>query len=311
MSLIRIADNNAVIQSEFGAELLNDFFAFLDVSEKTMSTYRRALKQVFGYFTANNISRPCHDDILSFKKSLESKGRKPSTIALYLAATRRFFAWTEQRGIYTNVANGVKAPRQERGHKRDFFGAKQLKGILSGMSRQTLKDKRDFAIMTVLSCCGLRTIEISRADIQDIRNVGGETLLYICGKGRKYKTEFVKLPCQVLDAINDYLKMRGDTDATEPLFAGTGNRNKGRLTTRTISAIAKTAMRQSGYNSRRLSAHSLRHSAVTLALMGGMSLQDVQAFARHANIATTTVYAHDVSRLKSMCENTIANAIFA
>ena len=119
------------------------------------------------------------------------------------------------------------------------------------------------------------------------------------------------MPCQVLDAITDYLKMRGNADETEPLFVGTGNRNKGRLTTRTISAIAKTAMRQSGYNSRRLSAHSLRHSSVTLALLGGMSLQDVQAFARHANIATTTVYAHDVSRLKSMCENTIANAIFA
>ena len=42
-----------------------------------------------------------------------------------------------------------------------------------------------------------------------------------------------------------------------------------------------------------------------------LGLQIVQAFARHANIATTTVYDHDVSRLKSMCENTIANAIFA
>ena len=147
MSLIRIADNNAVIQSEFGANLLNDFFAFLDVSEKTMSTYRRALKQVFGYFTVNGISRPSHDDILSFKKALESKGRKPSTIALYLAATRRFFAWTEQRGIYTNVANGVKAPRQDKGHKKDFFSATQLKGILSGMSHNTLQNKRDYAIM--------------------------------------------------------------------------------------------------------------------------------------------------------------------
>ena len=312
MTAIRITDSKAIAVQEFGANLLSDFFAFLDTSEKTQATYQRALKQVFGYFAKNGINKPVHDDILNFKKSLEAAGRKPSTIALYLSACRRFLSWTEQRGIYPNVATGVKAPRQERGHKRDFFGATQLKGILSGMARKTLRDKRDFAIMALMSVGGLRTIEVSRANIEDIRNIGGEMILYVCGKGRKERTEFVKLPEPVLDAINDYLKERGYVaDETAPLFVGTGNRNKGRLSTRTISGIAKTAMRKAGYNSRRLSAHSLRHSAVTLALLGGMSLQDTQAFARHANIATTTVYAHDVSRLKSMCEATIANAIFA
>lgn len=311
MKAIRIADNKAVASQQFGAYLLNDFFAFLDVSEKTQATYQRALKQVFGYFAMNGINKPVHDDILNFKKSLEAAGRKPSTIALYLAACRRFFSWCEQRGICQNVATGVKAPKQERGHKRDFFGATQLKDILSGMSRKTLRDKRDYAIMALMTVGGLRTIEVSRANLEDIRNVGGSMILYVCGKGRKERTEFVKLPEPVLAAINDYLALRNTTDETAPLFVGTGNRNKGRLSTRTISGIAKQAMRAAGYNSRRLSAHSLRHSAVTLCLLGGMSLQDTQAFARHANIATTTVYAHDVSRLQSMCETTIANAVFA
>ncbi|MBQ3456960.1 MAG: tyrosine-type recombinase/integrase, partial [Synergistaceae bacterium] len=59
-----------------------------------------------------------------------------------------------------------------------------------------------------------------------------------------------------------------------------------------------------------LTAHSLRHSAITIALMGGMSLQDTQSFARHQNLSTTLIYAHDVNRLKSMCEATISTAIF-
>ena len=74
--------------------------------------------------------------------------------------------------------------------------------------------------------------------------------------------------------------------------------------------IAKTAMRQAGYNSSRLSAHSLRHSAVTLSLLGGQSLAEVQAFARHSNIQTTQVYSHAVERIRSMCESTVCNAIF-
>ena len=312
MTAIRIADSKAAAVQEFGANLLSDFFAFLDVSEKTQATYQRALKQVFGYFAKNGINKPVHDDILNFKKSLEAAGKKPSTIALYLAACRRFFSWTEQRGICPNVATGVKAPKQECGHKRDFFGASQLKDILSAMPRTTLREKRDYAVMALMSVGGLRTVEVSRANIEDIRNVGGEMILFVCGKGRKERTEFVKLPQAVLEAINDYLALRGHAQDTAPLFAGIGNRNKnGRMTTRTISQIAKTAMRKCGFNSRRLTAHSLRHSAVTIALMGGMSLQDTQAFARHANIATTTIYAHNVSRMKSMCENTIAHAIFA
>ena len=303
--------SNVIASQEFGASLLSDFFAFLDVSEKTRSTYQRALRQLFRYFAEHGISKPTREDIVNFKKSLESAGRKSSTIALYLAAARRFFTWTEQRGICQNVALGVKPPKQERGHRRDFLGAGQLKAIFSGMSHKTLQEKRDFAIMALMATCGLRTIEISRANVEDIRTLGDFTVLYVQGKGRKDRTEFVKLPAPLLQAINDYLALRGHVADNAPLFAGIGNRNRnGRMTTRTISVIAKSAMRQAGYNSTRLSAHSLRHSAVTLSLLGGMSLSEVQAFARHSNIATTTIYAHTVDRIKSMCEDTVAKAIF-
>ena len=304
-------ESNVIASQEFGASLLSDFFSFLDVSEKTRSTYQRALRQLFRYFTEQGISRPTCDDVLNFKKSLERAGRKPSTIALYLAAARRFFSWTEQRGICQNVAEGVKAPRQERGHKRDFLGATQLKAIFSCMKHDTLRERRDFAIMALMSVGGLRTIEVSRANVEDMRTLGDFTVLYVCGKGRKDRTEFVKLPAPVLKAINEYLALRGNVSDTAPLFASIGNRNRnGRMATRTISVIAKSALRRAGYNSSRLSAHSLRHSAVTLSLLGGMSLSEVQAFARHSSMNTTLIYSHAVDRIRSMCEDTVANAIF-
>ena len=307
-----VQDEKSLAVNSLTVDLLNDFSEYLDVAPKTLQAYQKSLRQVFRYFSEQGISRPCQQDIINFKRGLEAKKRKPSTIALYLSACRRFFSWTEQRGIFPNIANGVKAPRQERGHKRDFFGAEQLKQILSGMKRLSLKQKRDFAIMAVLSSCGLRTIELSRANIEDVRNVGGQMLFYVQGKGRKEKAEFVKLPEPVYQAISDYLSARGGIiKDDEPLFASIGNRNQGgRITTRTISMIAKTAMRKSGYNSRRLTAHSLRHSAVTLALLQGNSIQDVQAFARHANINTTEIYSHAVDRMRSTCEASIAHLIF-
>ena len=228
MTALTPAIKNVSAVKTFGADLLNDFFAFLDVSPKTLSTYQRALRQVFNYFKERGISQPTHQDIVDFKKALETKGRKAATIGSYLVACRRFFTWTEQAGIFPNI------PRQERGHKRDYFGATQLKSILSSMSRKTLRDKRDFAIMALMSVGGLRTIEVSRANIEDIRNLGGEMILYVQGKGRRDRTEFVKLPEPLLQAINEYLALRGNATDDAPLFAGIGNRNRnGRMCTRT------------------------------------------------------------------------------
>ena len=78
----------------------------------------------------------------------------------------------------------------------------------------------------------------------------------------------------------------------------------------TVSSVAKSAMVRAGYNSPRLTAHSLRHSAATLALQGGMSLEDVKEFMRHSSINVTLVYVHTVNRLKSRCEATVSRAIF-
>ena len=305
------ASDNTIATQEFSANLLNNFFAFLDVSEKTRATYQRSLRQLFKFLKDNSINNPSHDDLINFKKSLESAGRKPATIGLYLAACRRFFSWTEQRGIYPNITTGVKAPRQERGHKRDFFGVTQIKSILSDIDRTTLEGKRNFAIMTLMVTGGLRTIEVTRANLEDLRTLGDCTVLYVQGKGRKDRTEFVKISAQVLKAINDYLTARGQVKESEPLFASVSKRNRGgRLTTRTISRICKTAMIAAGFNSSRLTAHSLRHSAVTLSIMAGASIQEAQSFARHANISTTTIYAHTVDRINSQCEQSISDAIF-
>lgn len=61
-----------------------------------------------------------------------------------------------------------------------------------------------------------------------------------------------------------------------------------RLTTRTVSGVAKGAMVQAGYNSSRLTAYSLRYSAATLALQACVSLEDVKEFMSHSSI--TVVY---------------------
>ena len=158
---------------------------------------------------------------------------------------------------------------------------------------------------------GLRTIEIERANVEDLRNVGDFTALYVQGKGHLERTDYVKVPAPVEEAIREYLSFRGKVNDTEPLFASVSNHNdNGRMTTRSISRIAKENMIDAGFNSSKLTAHSLRHTAAILNLLNGGSLEETQTLLRHSSPTTTSIYTHRIERLNNNSEERIASAIF-
>lgn len=308
LDTIEISQQSSVLSSM----VINSFFSYLDVSKVTLTAYKVGIKQFMLFTQQNGVKSHTRNTVIMFKKELISLGHKSSTVALYLSALRRFFDWCEAEGIYQNVARGVKSPKQERTHKRDALSGTQIRECLQGFNRTREQGARDYAVFLLMSTCGLRCCEVVRADIGDIQQVQGVPVLFVRGKGRREKDSFVKLTQPVIEALQAYLGMRGQVNENEALFASCSKRNRGgRLTTRTISSIAKTSMRQAGYNSLRLSAHSLRHSAATLAISAGMPLQEVSEFLRHSDISITMVYVHSLARLKSQCENAVTSAIFA
>lgn len=292
-------------------ELYQQFVAYLDAKPKTVETYTKALRQLDSYFVAHGIRQPKREDVIAFREDLKATGHKPTTIQNYITAARLFFSWLEQAGIYPNVAAHVKGAKLDREHKKNYLTSRQVKAVLADIDRTTLQGKRDYAMLVLMVTGGLRTVEVERADIGDMQTLGDSTVLYIQGKGRDEKTEYVKLDAHVEAAIRDYLKARGEAKPDAPLFASTSNNNRGkRMTTRAISGIAKAHMLEAGYNSDKLTAHSLRHTAVTLSLLAGQPLEEVQQFARHANISTTMIYNHALDKAKNGCSAAIANAIF-
>lgn len=300
-----------ISQPVVNAELFNQFVAYLDATPKTVDTYTKALKQLSKYLSFNGITQPQREDIIAFREDLKASGHKPTTIQNYITAAKLFFKWTAQAGYYPNIAEHLKGAKLNRDHKKDYLTSRQVKEVLSGIDTSTSKGKRDYAILTLMITGGLRTIEVARADIGDIRNAGEHTVLYVQGKGKQEKTDFIKLSAPVEKAIRAYLTDRGETAPDKPLFVSLSNNGSGeRMTTRAISGIAKERMRQAGYDSSRLTAHSLRHTAVTLALLAGEEITEVQQFARHSNLATTMIYNHAIDKAKNTCSETIAAAIF-
>lgn len=290
-------------------DLYKRFLSYLDVSPRTVETYEKGIRQFMKYAQANGITQPERDDVIAWRDELK-QSHKPTTVQGYLTAVKLFFQWMEQEGIYKNVADKIKGAKIQRGHKKDYLTSKQSKKVLEGIDTETMKGLRDYAIIATMITTGLRTIEVARADVRDLRTVGDSTALFIQGKGRDERTEYVKIAPQVEDALRAYLKARG-AKQDEPLFTSTSNNNSGnRMTTRSISAIAKDSLTGAGFTSDRLTAHSLRHTAGTLALLNGADLPQVQQLLRHSNINTTMIYMHALDRAKNDSEIKVANAIF-
>jgi integrase/recombinase XerC len=292
-------------------EMLARFVAFIDAKPATIATYSRNLRQFFTYLAANGIATPTRSDVLGYRDHLKATGHKPATITGYIVAVRQFFKWTETEGIYSNAAANVKGARIERSFKKDPLTSRQAQQVLEPIDLTTTSGARDYAILALMMTCGLRTVEVIRADIGDIRALGDETVLYIQGKGRDEKSELVKLAEPTERAIRSYLSFRGNPTGSAPLFASESHRNASeRMTTRSISRIVKTRLRAVGLDSDRLSAHSLRHTAATLNLMNGATLEETQQLLRHSKIDTTTIYAHHLDRARNNSEHRIAGAIF-
>lgn len=309
--MLAIADNNNLMRTSFNYSLFNRFIEYIDAKESTAKAYTRNIRQFIYYLYDQNINNPTREDIINYRQCLKDKGLKANTIQNYITSLKIFFAWTEQEGLYNNIAQHVKGAKVGKEHKKDYLTAKQVKHVLELVDVTTEQGKRDYAILTLMFTAGLRTIEVARANIEDIQTIADKRVLYIQGKGKEDKADYVRLVDEVEEAINVYLQTRSDKTGTAPLFTSTSNNNKGnRLTTRTISSIVKSAFIKAGYESERLTAHSTRHTAVTLALLNNNNLEEVKQFARHKNIETTLIYAHNIEKINNTCSNDIAKSIF-
>lgn len=313
MNELTIANKAEIIENNVDLETLGQrFIEFVETdSTATLNTYKASIKRLLTFFHDNGIVRPTREDVKTYRDSLKET-LKPSSINLYMSATRLFFRWLSQEGIYqTDIADHIKGAKIEQGHKKDPLTAHQVKTVLESANGDDIASLRDVAIIRLMVTTGLRCVEVVRANIGDIRPVGNDVVLYIQGKGRTEKTEYVKLTANVETAIRAYLTARKATDDNEPLFAAISNHRSadGRMTTRSISGIVKAHFIEAGYNSPRLTAHSCRHTAATLNLLHGGELEETRQLLRHHSINTTMIYAHALERANNKSEQRIDDAI--
>lgn len=283
--------------------IVQDYANSLDVHDGTRNNYLAAIKYFLNWLVLNNIASVNRQVMLDYKRYLIATYPSASTVNQYLAGVRSLFRYLETLGI-PNVMSTIKSVKQSKNHKKLPLTREQALSIQSNIKRNTLQEKRDYAIYQLSLRNGLREIELERANVEDISTRDNENILYLQGKFQNEKNTFVVLCSTVMEALNDYLHARGGYEMTDPLFVGLAyNKPNTRLTTRSIRRILTKMLVDNNCKNKRVTPHSLRHTAITsLTKAANNDLLQAQIFARHSDVNTTTIYIHEDQRITNAPE---------
>jgi integrase/recombinase XerD len=140
-----------------------------------------------------------------------------------------------------------------------------------------------YACAYLLALNGLRVAELCATNIEDLgESTWHRTLSLRAATTKGYKAAVVALAPRTVQAIALAV---GDR-RSGPLLR---NRHARRMTPYNVAYLVKVLCREIGVE-RRITPHSLRHSAITIALDAGLGLRDVQDFTRHEDPKTTRGY---------------------
>lgn len=294
-----IIEQNDFVQKK--EKLIKDFITYVDVCEKSRKTYQNGLNAFYEYIRTNNIKKPEREDILGFREYIKEH-LSISTVNTYMIGLRNFFKWLEYKGIYKNITENVKSVKIGNSHRKESLTEEQCKQLLTNV-----KDTREKIIVLLAITCGLRANELVNIRLEDFKIKQDKICLYVLGKGRDFKEDFVVIPEKLYNLINEYINEYGIEDY---LFVSTSNHNNnGKLTTKTVRLIVKDMLKRIGLDSSRYSLHSLRHSFATLSIKNGEDIRSVSQALRHKSLSTTTIYLHDLEKINNKCSNSVSNLI--
>ena len=102
------------------------------------------------------------------------------------------------KSLWHNIAEDVKLPKIDNLPKKDYFEESQMIYLLEKVKNaEDKRSIRDYAMIALMTSCGLRDIEVVNSNWEDIDSMRAKWKPHVLGKGRAEKGDFVIIPHQV------------------------------------------------------------------------------------------------------------------
>lgn len=297
---------------------LQDFLDYLETersfSPHTLRAYLRDLDQFCDYLssgpkamergpgenrpaaTVEVLRRAGRNDVRAFLGHVQTLGGSARTAARKLASIRaayRFYVRVAK--LPGNPAQSVRSPKLGR-DLPDVLSIPEVTALIEAPDTSDALGRRDRALLETLYSSGIRAAELAGLGLRDVDLVGG-TLRVL---GKRNKERIAHLGAAAVDALDAYLRIRGELGAPshDRLFV---NYRGGPLSTRSVQRVVLRYVRESLPDRRGVSPHTLRHTFATHMLDGGADLRVVQELLGHESLSSTQIYTHvSIERLREV-----------
>lgn len=241
--------------------------------------------------------------VIAWRKDMESRSLADTSIRRKLSALSSLFDYLcERNAVAGNPVDGVKRPTANGNEgSTPALGDAQARTLLNAPPEDTMKGKRDRAILATLLYHGIRREELCRLRVKDVQNRQGVDHFRI--KGKRDKIRFIPVHAAALRLIEDYLVLaKHGEDLEGPLFRPVRNNRTPEKLDRPLdpASVYRNIVRHyglaTGIDLNGLCVHSLRATAATNALSHEADIAKVQEWLGHANVSTTRLYDRRKSR---------------
>lgn len=263
---------------------------------ETRGTYERTLREFMRWVRNEMDMEYSVRDIERYKKYLLTKRKlSPVSVTMYLSSVRKFFDYLVKRAaLQHNPARSVKGGSPHVRLTRKRISIADVHSLLQSIDRNDEIGFRDFVIVKLMLSCGVSEIELIRANVGDLIRKRNHMQLALQGKGMKAKDMIVTIPKDLQQSMKDYLAYRTNAADAEQLFMSAGNRTRGeRMTSRGIRERINFYLTKSGVKNgeaRRITALSLRNTAIVMQMEQGANVEEIKAQFRIAKDSTVKLY---------------------
>lgn len=262
-------------------------FSLLDITSTTREDYTHRILLFLEFIKEKGFTR---DSFLEFKRYLRKRENlKVATKNKYLASARVFLRELARKGaIPVDITLNVKSFKQSKKHKKEGLTENEINKLANRIKSlpNTPKNARLKALFCLFALQGLRQVEVTRLNVEDLDLAGG--LAYIQGKGEDDK-ELVYLNPETVKALKKYIKICRIGSGS--LLKSLGNRKNGRLNSITIKREFKALFSELRINK---TVHGFRHYFITH-LLKSFDVGTVRKFSRHKSLDMLIVYDDEIN----------------
>jgi site-specific recombinase XerD len=255
-------------------------------SRKTLDLYTWVFAR-FTEFLGDRTLEELHSGLIrQYLAHLQDRGFTPASLGMHYRVLHAFFNWLTRKGLVTaNPMDGINPPRQPKQYSF-VLEESQVRALLGACDKSTAAGIRNYAMLLLFVDCGLRLNELIGLRLSDVSLANRS--LKVHGKGARDRIVF--MGARTAKALRRWIELRGfKTTFSDALFI---DRKGEPLKPRWVQQVIARLGVKAGIKGVRVSPHTLRHTAATLAVKNGMEPFALQRLFGWENIQTALKYVH-------------------